>query len=195
MNFSTLIEKVADKQKQREQARVNDFRSLVAAIAAGQEPDADRVDAVLQEAGKSLDDLRAAVEQLQKRKAMKAQLDTMPNLEAERADLETKIGKATEILNASEANYAEMVNPLRWRVEVIKGDLQEMWSLPRQLVESCPYPEMVERAQQIDRQKREVHEEATALRRQIEEHLLAVREYERQAEKSSHKPHQQEVLI
>jgi len=140
MNLTTLFEKVAGKQKQREQARVNDFRSLVAAIANGQEPDADRVDAVLYDSGQSLDDLRAAVEQLQKRKAMKAQLDTMPNLEAERADLETKIGKATEILNAAEAKYAEMVNPLRWRVEVIKGDLQQMWNLPQQLVETCPYP-------------------------------------------------------
>jgi len=51
MNLTTLFEKVAGKQKQREQARVNDFRSLVAAIANGQEPDADRVDAVLYDSG------------------------------------------------------------------------------------------------------------------------------------------------
>ena len=165
---------------------VNPF---VRAIVAGQEQDPDHVDAVLLDAGKTLDDLRQAVELLERRAAMKSQLDTVPKLEAEKADLEAKIGKATEVLNAAEAKYAEMTNPLRWRLEAIKSDIQETWNLPQQLVESCPYLELVERARQIEQAKIEALNEATRLRRQIEEHLVAIREYERQAEQSSHKPH------
>ncbi len=194
MSIANLFEKIAGRQKQREKSRIDDFRGLVRAIANGQEPDADRVDAVLFESGKSLDDLRTSVEQLQKRIEMRAMLDTMPKLDAEQAELEAKIGKATEIFNAAERKYDETVNPLRWRLDQIKSDIQQMFGLPQQLVETCPYPELVERAKQIDRAKREAHDEATALRRQIEEHRLAVREYEHQAEKSSHKPHQREYM-
>jgi hypothetical protein len=194
MSITNLFEKIAGRQKQREKSRIEDFRGLVRAIANGQEPDADRVDAVLLESGQSLDDLKAAVELLQKRMESKAKLDTVPKLEAEKAELEAKIGKAAEILSAAEAKFNETVNPLRWRHEDIKNELQQMWNLPQELVESCPYPELVERAAQVERMKREAHEEATALRRRIEEHLMAVREHESQAEKSSHKPHQQKYL-
>lgn len=194
MTLTTLLEKIAGKQKQREEARTNDFRGLVKTIAAGQEPDADHVDAVLTASGKSLDDLQSSVERLQKRMAMKAQLDTVPRLEAEKGDLEAKIAKATEILNAAEAKYAETTNPLRWRVEAIKSELQQTWSLPQALVESCPYPELVEHAAQIEKAKVEAFDESTRLRRQIEEHLMAIREYKRQAEKTTHRPHEREYL-
>lgn len=192
MSITNLFEKIAGRQKQREKSRIEDFRGLVRAIANGQEPDADRVDAVLRESGQSVDDLKAAVELLQRRTEEKARLDTVPKLEAEKAELEAKIGKAAEILNAAETKFNETVNPLRWRLDEIKSDIQQMWSLPQQLVESCPYPELIERAAQVEQMKREAHEEATALRRRIEEHLMAVREFESQAEKSSHKAHQQE---
>jgi hypothetical protein len=192
MSLTSLFEKIAGKQKQREQSRINDFRSLVRAIVAGQEPDADRVDAVLLDAGKSLDDLKAAIELLHRRKAMKAELDTVPKLEAEKTEIAKKIGEARDALDTAEKQYEETANPLRWRLEEISQAIQQTWNLPQQLVESCPYPEAVERAKQIDRAKRDAHAEAARLRRQIEEHLLAMREYERQAEKSSHKPHQEE---
>ena len=87
MSLSSLFEKIAGRQRQREQTRANDFRSLVRAIAGSQEPDADHVDAVLNVSGKSLDDLRQAVELLQKRKELKAQLDTVPALDSEEAEI------------------------------------------------------------------------------------------------------------
>lgn len=192
MSLTTLFEKIAGKQKQREQSRINDFRGLVRAIVAGQEPDADRVDAVLLDAGKSLDDLKAAVELFQRRMAMKAELDAVPKLEAEKNEIAKKIGMARETLDAAEKKYDETANPLRWRLDEINQAIQQTWSLPQQLVETCPYPELVERAQQIERAKSEAHAEATSLRRQIEEHHAAIREYERLVEKSSHKPHQDE---
>jgi hypothetical protein len=58
MSIANLFERIAGRQKQREKARIDDFRGLVRAIAEGKEPDADRVDAVLHDAAKTLDDLR-----------------------------------------------------------------------------------------------------------------------------------------
>jgi hypothetical protein len=129
MSISNLLEKVAHRQKHREKIRVEDSLGLVRVIAAGQEPDADRVDAVLQDAGKSLDELSIAVERLQNRIEMKAQLNLVPKLEAEQAELEAKFRKANEILNAAEAKHTETTNPLRWRLEEIKTAIQQSWSL------------------------------------------------------------------
>jgi len=62
MNLTSLVDKIARRHKEREQHRINDYRSLVQAIATGHEPDEDQVDRVRQDAGKSLDDLRGAVD-------------------------------------------------------------------------------------------------------------------------------------
>lgn len=194
MSITNLFEKIAGRQKQREKARIDDFRGLVRAIAEGKEPDADRVDAVLHDAGKTLDDLRQAVERLQTRMAMNAQLDTMPKQQAEKADLEAKIAKAAEVLSAAEAKFAETVNPLRWRLDAIKNELHQTWSLTQALVESCPYPELVERPKQIDQARPERHDEANRLRNEIEEHVKAISSYKAQAGQSTHRPHQVEYL-
>jgi hypothetical protein len=82
MSLTSLFEKIAGKQKQREKARVNDFRALVRSIGTGQEPDADQVERVLSDAGRSLDDLRAAVELYQKRFGMRTLVNSLPKLEA-----------------------------------------------------------------------------------------------------------------
>ena len=80
MNLTTLFEKIADKPKQREESRIEDFRSLVTAIVAGKQPDPERVEAVLAASGQTLDDIRAAVELRHRRIALKATLDTAPKL-------------------------------------------------------------------------------------------------------------------
>lgn len=52
MSLSTLFEKIAGRQRQREQTTANDFRSLVRAIVGGEEPDPDHIDRVLAAAGR-----------------------------------------------------------------------------------------------------------------------------------------------
>jgi hypothetical protein len=113
MNLTTLFEKIADKPKQREESRIEDFRSLVTAIVAGKQPDPERVEAVLAASGQTLDDIRAAVELRHRRIALKATLDTAPKLEAEWAKLREHIGKGQDLLDAAGKKFAETTNPLR----------------------------------------------------------------------------------
>ena len=61
MSLSTLIDSILGKQKKRQEARLTDFRDVVVRIADGHEPDVEHVDAILHDAGKSLDDLRQAL--------------------------------------------------------------------------------------------------------------------------------------
>jgi hypothetical protein len=115
MSLSTLIDKIMGKQQERERVRAADFRCIVQQIAAGEEPDADRVDAVLREAGKTPDDLRVAVEKLQRRRELKAKLDSMPKLVAQRRDVERKMADANRILEQAEQRHLEETAPLEAR--------------------------------------------------------------------------------
>ncbi len=112
MSLSFLFDKIVGRQRQREQARANDFRSLVRAIADGKEPDPDHVDRVLIVTGQTLDDLRAAVGQYQHRLELRARLETLPKLEAEQRDVRKQIEKAEAALAQAEAKHAEAVWPL-----------------------------------------------------------------------------------
>jgi uncharacterized protein YegL len=67
MSLTTLLDKIADRHHERQQNRKANYRSLVAAIADGREPDPELVDQILADNGKKLNDLRTAVELLTKR--------------------------------------------------------------------------------------------------------------------------------
>ncbi|MFO0975808.1 MAG: hypothetical protein U0996_05380 [Planctomycetaceae bacterium] len=61
MNVTQLIEKIAGRQKERQPQTVQSYRDLVKQIAGDKEPDPASVEATLEAAGKSLDDLQKAV--------------------------------------------------------------------------------------------------------------------------------------
>jgi hypothetical protein len=62
MSVMELFDRIASKQRERRQQRVEGYHEVVAAIAAGQEPDADTVERALAGAGKSVEELKQAVE-------------------------------------------------------------------------------------------------------------------------------------
>ncbi len=167
MNLTSLFEKITSKQKQREKARVNDFRTLVRTIATGQEPDADQVEQVLSESGKSLDDLRAAVELYQRRFALRTQVNSLPKLEAERKEVERQLCKADEALEAAEQQHADVTAPLHGRLEMLRQAMQDAERSRQQLVETCPDDELRERLGDLQRRHTEAHDRSFKLRQTI----------------------------
>jgi predicted nucleic acid-binding Zn-ribbon protein len=167
MSLTSLFEKIAGKQKQREQARVNDFRALVRTIATGKEPDADQVERVLSESGKSLDDLRAAVELYQQRFAMRTLVNSLPKLEAERKEVERQLTQADEALEAAERQHSEATAPLHGRLEMLRQAMQEAERSRQQLVETCPDDELRERLADLQRRHTEAHDRSFKLRQVI----------------------------
>lgn len=115
MTLTSLLEKIVGRQAQRERARVASYQDTVRRIADGEEPDADDLDRVLSEAGKSLDHLKAGVELLQRRRELRAQLDELPALAAERKDIEAQLATAARELEAAEQRHAAVVKPLLGR--------------------------------------------------------------------------------
>ncbi len=84
MNVSTVFDRIFKAQKQREESRARDYRSLVAKIASGAEPPADRLEQILNAADKSVEQLRADVELYQQRRAWREQYDALPRLNERR---------------------------------------------------------------------------------------------------------------
>jgi hypothetical protein len=90
MNLTTLLDKIAGRQEERQQAREADFRQLVVEITDGQEPDADEIEHVLDFSEKTLDDLREEVGLLQHRRNLKSMADRASEFEKERVRIETE---------------------------------------------------------------------------------------------------------
>ncbi len=167
MNLTSLFEKITKKQKQRAKARIDDFRGLVRAIAEGKEPDADQVERVLSDTGKSLNDLRAAVELYQRRFAMKTQVNSLPKLEAERKEVEQKLLNADAVLEATEQQHTETTAPLHGQLEMLRQAMQEAECSRQQLVETCPDDELRERLADLHRRHTEAHDRSFKLRQTL----------------------------
>lgn len=208
MSIASLIERIAGKQRERQAARAADFRSLVARIADGQEPDADTVDRVLQDAGKSLDELRQAVERLHHRRQLREQLDRLPALASERQEIEKQIAAADAALEAAEKKHSETTGPLVARLQQIRELVAAAEAAKRQLADTCTddallaehrqvqaevskaYHEAAECREAASRQRERARSERAAAERakrivggddQVEEHLARAQQHEQRA--------------
>ena len=208
MSIASLIERVVGKQRKREAARAADFRHLVAEVVDGCEPDADHVEAILRDAGKSLDDLREAAERLAHRRRLREQWDRLPELAAERTEIEAKIAAADAALDEAEQRHTDVTGPLHFRLRQGRDAMMEADAVKRQLHDTCTdaallaeLRDVLARLSATDREATECRDAARAERDralvarsaverakrilggedQVEEHQARVKEYERKA--------------
>lgn len=167
MSLMSLLEKITGKQKQREKARIDDFRTLVRTIGAGKEPDADQVERILVITGKSVEDLRAAVELYQQRFALRTQLNSLSKLTTERKEIEQQMAKANEALEEAERQHEETMNPLIRQHEIVRQAMQEAERARQQLIDTCPFDELCERSADLQRRHVQVHDQASKQRQTI----------------------------
>jgi hypothetical protein len=166
-----VLEKIVSKQKEIEKARADDFRALAYAIASGEEPDPKRVDRTLNAAGRSLDDLRAAVEVYQQRLALKAKADAAAGLRARCQEIEEQIRQADAALAEAERQHTETTAPLRAQLEVLHRQLQESEEARRELARTCPDERLRARAASVQRQIAETQDRLVEMR-----HIIKARE-------------------
>lgn len=91
MSVTTFFDKISGLQRKRERQKSERYADIVAAIAAGTEPEAEVVDEVLDGADKSVDDLKVDVERRRNRLALKALAESLPRFEKEGDDLQRKL--------------------------------------------------------------------------------------------------------
>lgn len=111
------LEKAKSLLTQRQQSRVDSFRSLIRAIADGNAPDADTLERTLADCGKTMADLEAAVKLIDARRVEADHLARGEAMTAERAKVESAIGKLNAELEAAEKKHEEAMWPLsaKWK--------------------------------------------------------------------------------
>lgn len=149
MNLATLMDKVIGRQRERQQSRHESYRTLVAQLADGQEPDADNVDELLGALGKSLDDLKADVERLEKRRQWKAQIDQLPKLADEQQRLGRQVSAADRALEEAELKHTEVTAPLYGRLDQIKQAQSAAEDARRRLWDTCADPAIVAELKEV----------------------------------------------
>jgi len=138
MSITAFWDKVAGRQRVRKQTCEQEFRSMVLQLADGKEPDAERVEDLLREMGKSISDLRQAVELYVGRRDLRALFDSIPEYQKERQSVEQKLKEADRLLALAEAAHEEATTPLYRRMRVLDSDTSAAWDAERQLQATCP---------------------------------------------------------
>lgn len=156
MGVVELFEKIAGRQIERRQQKVTNYRDLVAGIATGEEPDAETVELTLADAGNSLDDLKHAVEQYQRRMTLKAAVAMLPKVEEQRKQVEQQIAAADRQLEAAEARHEEITGPLFGMMDQLNAARNDASAAERELFLTCDVGALRD---ELD----DLHQQATAL--------------------------------
>ncbi len=156
MGVAELFQKIAGRQNERRHQRFTNFRDLVASISVGEEPDAETVERTLADAGKSLDDLKHAVELYQRRMALKATVANLPKVEQQRKQIEQQIAAADRQLEAAEARHEEIATPLYATLRELDAARNDASAAERELFLTCDVGTLRD---ELDDQ----HRQATAL--------------------------------
>jgi hypothetical protein len=143
MGMISLIERIAEKQRARIEKHQASFKQLVTMVADGKEPNVDLVEETLAASGKSLDDLQAAVQLLERRRALRKQFDQGPAFTKERAELEKKIITADQAFEQAERRHEAAVAPLVARMSQVVTGQRQAETAREQLTESCADLELV----------------------------------------------------
>lgn len=157
MNLSILFDRIARNQKQRQHSRVADYRSLVAQIADGQEPDPAQIDELLASNGKTVDDLKADVDLHIKRLAWRKEYDALPGLAKERKVLEKQIAEADKVLEAADAHHTEVTTPLYYRLGAIKEATRLGNHACDELRRTCNDQELLDELAQVHAEHTKAH--------------------------------------
>ena len=175
MKVTGLLERVTKRQKQRQDARAADYRSLVATIADGREPDAAHIDRILQAADRTLEHLQSDVILLERRRAFREQFDALPALADNKSATEAKIAEADKALEAAEQKHDKATTPLYDRLSSIGQAIRAGNEARQQLYDTCADRELLDQLDVI----REDLRQAGVRRSELE---IAIRRAREEAE-------------
>jgi TATA-binding protein-associated factor Taf7 len=167
MNVTQLIEKIAGRQKERQQQKVQSYRDLVRQIASGKEPNPESVEATLEAAGKSLDDLQKAVKLYEQRMTWKAQVAMQQSLEKEQQRLQKEVAAADKALEDAESLHNEVTAPLYGELHQIKEGLSDASRARQLLFDSCDNEELWGHLRELSQESQRLMDENRDLQGRI----------------------------
>jgi hypothetical protein len=162
ISMVSQLDGIAANLARRQQHRQEAFEELVRQLASeDQPPSDDDAEAILAGAGKTLADLEAAVKTRRQRLALRAQLDTVPALEAERLLAESEVAEAGRIFELAAIRHRDVTAPLQQRLQEVQNATTAAHGAGRRLRETAP-AQLKEQLADLNRRRDAAHEKATA---------------------------------
>jgi hypothetical protein len=171
-----LLDKIAGRQERSEAKAQDDFRKLADRLAAegGKEPSEAEVTAALAAAGKTIGELREAVQLTRKRRELQSKLAASEGAEKEIDGLREKIRAADAELDAAEQKHAETVFPLDARLREIAAAGAAATAARNELLRTCPDERLVAREAELRREMNELDNRRKELERDLAEKQSAL---------------------
>lgn len=159
MSSKVLLDRIADSITKRDVKRRDAYVALVRSVAKGDKPTVDDVESTLAAASKTLADLSADVELLERRIVLAGQLVAAEGLDAEERDIRAKADVAAAALEAAEKLYSEAVDPLDHRLAQIRQLRERAESARLELQRSCRDEDVLAEIQAVRVELRSKREE------------------------------------
>jgi len=137
MSITELLQKVVGKQHKRKASRLTSYRRMIHRIADGDEPPASAVAKLLDEVGKSPEQLREDVELYDRRRKLRQQVDEAERLDAKRPQLEKAIEEADKVLAEAKAEHERATAPFCSQLFDIKKAMKNADNVRRELADTC----------------------------------------------------------
>jgi hypothetical protein len=129
MSVTSFFERLTGRLEKKKKADASSLSTLITSIADGAEPNADEVISLLESTGKTPKDLQDAVNRVLNRRKWRAQLDAIPNLQAEKTKndqtLQSLVEKRDKAITVAKADCTAACSPLLDRQIVIDRQLLE----------------------------------------------------------------------
>jgi len=118
----SILGTLAESLRSRKQKSFCDYKALVKTVAnEGKLPKTEEIEATLQAAGKSVEDLEADVKAAKRRNDLRAQIAMADALQKERPAIDAAIAKAAATLAKAQEVHDAAVAPLRQRIDAINN--------------------------------------------------------------------------
>lgn len=162
-----LLDRLLGRVAERQTARAESYRDLVAQVADGAEVDESLADAILLDNAKTVEDLKAAVDLLQKRRKWRALLDEQPPAEARLQELYQERDALAKKFKALQDEYDASFGRMEYEISSIKSR-RPYWGNAEQDLRNTAYSELQEELAEIHQKSVELRRKEDALQKQID---------------------------
>jgi hypothetical protein len=162
-NVLDLLEKTELNLEARNKA----WRELIVAVGDDASVQPEHVKAVLRDVGKTVADLKTAVELYNRRKAHAATIQAYREKESERPEIDRQYNKALEKLGKAKLDFHAVTDPLTWKIEAINDARRAALDAERELRSTCPDELVSRRLREIDAKRISLSRQMTPLQDRI----------------------------
>lgn len=149
MSISSYFEKITGLELQRRNRRIGSYTDIVVAIAKDQQPSPVEVESILDDVGKTVEELRTDVDKYRRRLQLKALVASLPDVERELADIDRQIKEEDQLLERAESRHDEVTAPLFVRKSALREQRMEASEAGRKLFATCEDPGLLEQQEQL----------------------------------------------